>query len=118
MSDLAENYLHEGKYDQSDVLLAQTLELEKRVLGPEDPLTALPLFNLGDLEARRGNRAQAITLLSQSVDHGLPPYADLAIEKVTDLTSLHGDPRFAALVAHAKQVAEAKQKAAATQAAK
>jgi hypothetical protein len=40
------------------------------------------------------------------------------MEKDSDLDSLHGDPRFAALVAHAKQVAEAKQKSAATQASK
>jgi len=83
------------------------------VVGPEHPDAAETVYNLGCVAARRGDKEQAIALLSQSVDHGLSPRGDLGIERDTDLTSLHGDPRFAALVAHAKQVADAKQKAAA-----
>jgi len=41
--------------------------------------------------------------LRQAVDHGLPPRIDLNIEKEPYFNSLHGDPRFAALVAHAKE---------------
>jgi hypothetical protein len=46
---------------------------------------------------------QALSLLREAVDHGLPPYADLFMAKDLDLTSLHGDPRFDAVVAHAKE---------------
>ena len=70
-------------------------------------------YNLGCVAARRGNKDQAIALLSQSVDHGLPPRDDLGMEKDDDLISLQADLRFAALVAHAKHVAEAKRKSAA-----
>ena len=49
-------------------------------------------------------------MLSQAVDHGLSPSVDLGIDKDPDLKSLHGDPRFAALVAHAKERAAAAQK--------
>lgn len=114
MSNLATVYTDEGKYAQAEVLFTQTLEIQKRVLGPEHPDIAETLYNLGCLTARRGDKNQAIALLSQSVDHGLPPRDDLGMDKDTDLSSLHGDPRFAALVAHAKQVAESNQKAAAT----
>jgi eukaryotic-like serine/threonine-protein kinase len=118
MTNLANVYLYEGKFPQAEALYTQALEIQKRVVGPEHPDTAATLYDVGCVAARRGQKDRAIALLGQSVDHGLDPRGDLGIEKDTDLTSLHGDPRFAALVAHAKQVAEAKQKAAATGASK
>jgi len=111
MSNLATTYVREGKYAQAEALFTQTFEIQKRVLGPENPLTAVTVYNLGGVAARQGDKDKAIALLSQSVDHGLLPWVDLEIEKDPDLISLHGDPRFAALVVHAKQVAEAKQTA-------
>ncbi len=41
---------------------------------------------------------------------GCAPTFDLWLDKDPDLKSLHGDPRFAALVAHAKERAAAAQK--------
>jgi eukaryotic-like serine/threonine-protein kinase len=113
MSNLATTYVREGKYALAEALFTQTFEIQKRVLGPENPLTAVTVYNLGGVAARQADKDKAIALLSQSVDHGLLPWVDLEIEKDTDLISLHGDPRFAALVAHAKQVAETKRMAAA-----
>jgi Tfp pilus assembly protein PilF len=112
MSNLADCYAHEGKFAQAEGLFIQTLEMRKRVLGPEHPVTAQTLYNVGSVAARRGDKDRAISRLSESVDHGLPPHDALEMETDTDLTSLHGDPRFAALVVHAKQVAESKQMAA------
>jgi hypothetical protein len=57
--------------------------------------------------ARKGNADEALALLREAVDHTLTPKTDLAIETNPDLKSLHGDPRFAALVAHAKERAAA-----------
>jgi len=48
-----------------------------------------------------------LLLLELAESHGLPPYADLYIGEDTDLQSLHGDPRFDAIVAHAKERAAA-----------
>ena len=45
--------------------------------------------------------------LREAIDHGLAPNACLDMEKDPDLISLHGDPRFEALVAHAKERAAA-----------
>jgi hypothetical protein len=36
------------------------------------------------------------------VDHGLPPWADLALANDPDLKSLHNDPQFAAILSDAK----------------
>lgn len=118
MTNLANDYLYEGKYPEAEALYRQTWEIQKRVLGPEHPDTAATLYDLACVAARRGDKDQAIALLGQTVDHGLDPRGDLGIENDTDLKSLHGDPRFDALVAHAKQVAEAKRNAVATWASK
>ena len=107
---LANNYKGQGKYAQAEPLYMQTLAIRRRVLGPEHPDTASLLYDIGCMAAQKGDKEQAIAMLSQSVDHGLPARDDLAMEQDSDLISLHGDPRFIALVAHAKQVAEAKQK--------
>jgi len=111
--NLATVYIDEGRYPEAEALLTQTVEIMKRVLGLDSPYTVQALYNLGCVAARQGDKDRAIAVLSQSVDHGLPPYLDVGMEKDSDLASLHGDPRFAALVVHAKRVAEATQKAAA-----
>jgi hypothetical protein len=59
--------------------------------------------------ARQGHRDEALSLLRKSIDHGLDAGTDLSIEKEDDLNFLHKDPRFAALVAHAKERAGAAQ---------
>jgi hypothetical protein len=60
--------------------------------------------------ARKGNRDEVLSLLREAVDHGLPPRFALGIGGDSDFRSLHGDPRFAALVAHAKERAAAVRK--------
>jgi eukaryotic-like serine/threonine-protein kinase len=114
MSNLATAYIDEGKLAQAEALFVRILEIRKRILGPEHPSTAVTLYNLACVAARRGDKDKAIALLSESVNEGLSPANDLGMDRDTDLASLHDDARFAALVAHAKQVAEAKQKAAIT----
>jgi eukaryotic-like serine/threonine-protein kinase len=118
MDTLAADYVLEGKYAQAEALFNRAWEIMKRVLGPDHVLTAETLYNLACVTARRGEKDRAIALLGQSVDHGLLPRVDLGIEKDSDLISLHSDPRFAALVAHAKQVAEAKGQTVPAQASK
>jgi hypothetical protein len=51
---------------------------------------------------------EAVSNLQYAIDHGLEPRMDLQIEKDPLLSSLHGDPRFAALVVHAKERAAPK----------
>ncbi len=92
---------------ESETLYRETLDVQRRVLGPESSETADTAYNLACLMAVRGRREEAISFLREAVDHGLSPSADLDIEKDAELRSLHGDPRFSALVAHAKERAVA-----------
>jgi Tfp pilus assembly protein PilF len=103
MNNLADVMEDEGYYVEAERLLRQALEVGLRVLGPEHPHTAVTRYNLGCVAAKRGRRNEAISLLRQAVDHGLSSQIDLGIEKDSDLKSLHGDPRFDDLVAHAKE---------------
>ena len=57
-----------------------------------------------------GQRDEALSLLREAVDHGLRVEDDLGLDKDPDLQSPHADPRFAALVAHAKERAAPTQK--------
>ena len=98
----------EAHYDQAEKLYLQTLDIQRRVLGPEHPETAETVYYLGCLAAREGHKDQALSFLAAALDHGLRPSMALGMEKDTDLTSLHDDPRFAGLVAHAKAVARSK----------
>jgi tetratricopeptide (TPR) repeat protein len=108
MVALGNDYMEEGKYNAAEALDLQALEIAKRVQGPEDVVTATIKYNMACLKAHLGDKNGAIALLTDAVDHGFLPGDDLGIETDSDLASLRGDPRFTALVAHAKQVASSK----------
>jgi hypothetical protein len=109
---LAVALIGERRYDDAEKLLRETLDIRRRVSGPDDPSIGGDLYNLACTMARERHKNEALALLAQAIDHGLLPSAALAMDKDTDLTSLHGDPRFDALVAHAKQHAAAASKSA------
>jgi eukaryotic-like serine/threonine-protein kinase len=108
ISNLGDVLAKEGDYAEAETLARKSLNTALRVLGPEHPYTAYFRYNLGCLKAMQGRHDQALTLLREAVDHGLPARADLGMEKDPDLKSLFGDPRFEALVVHAKNIALAK----------
>jgi tetratricopeptide (TPR) repeat protein len=105
--------MEQGHYGEARNVYLEALHAQQRVLGPENPGTAMTAYDLGCVAAHQGHKAEAISFLTQAVDHGLEPYGDRGMPKDPDLNSLHGVPAFTALVAHAKQVAQAKQQAAA-----
>jgi eukaryotic-like serine/threonine-protein kinase len=109
MEDLANMSSDEGHYPQAETLLRQVLEIRQRVLGPEHPQTVGSLYDLACVLAREGRSTEALTFLEAAVKHGLTASLASKIESDSDLISLHGDPRFAALVAHAKEKATAAQ---------
>jgi tetratricopeptide (TPR) repeat protein len=110
MSNLAHILSSEGRYEEAEKLQLETLEMQRRVVGPDNPETAASIYNLGCIAARRGQREKALPLLRESLDHGLSPAIAVGIEKDPDLKSLHGDPRFSALVADARGHVAAAQK--------
>jgi len=90
-------------YPEAERLLRKTRDLEQRVFGPYSSYTASSTYNLACVAARRHHPDEALALLGEAIDHGLAPSEALGMEKDPDLKSLHGDPRLAALVAHAKE---------------
>jgi A/B hydrolase-like, N-terminal domain len=59
------------------------------------------------LAAVQGHTEQALSLLREAVDHGLRSAVAVTMDKDDDLKSLHDDPRFLVLIAHAKELAAA-----------
>jgi hypothetical protein len=78
-----------------------------RVLGPENPATAITMYNLDALALRQGRKDEALRLLRESVDHGLAGWVIAGMAKDPDLAALDGEPQFDALVAYAKAKAKA-----------
>lgn len=108
MTEMADIERDMGRDEEALKLYRETLDLEQKLLGPEQPETAETRYSLACILARHGQMDEAVSNLQYAIDHGLEPRMDLQIEGDSLLTSLRGDPRFAALVAHAKQVAARK----------
>jgi len=99
-----------GRFPEAEKLLLRARATQLDTLGRDHVDTANTTYSLACIEARMGHRTQALTLLGEAIDHGLTPRSDLSLQTDTDLNSLHGDPRFAALVARAKEHIAAAQK--------
>jgi Tfp pilus assembly protein PilF len=110
MNNLANILFIEKRYGDAGKLEQETLDIQRRVLGPNHPDTAMSTYNLGGIALHKGKPDEALSLLREAVDHGLAPNIALQMERDPDLETLHGDPRFATLVAHAKEHAAAVQK--------
>jgi serine/threonine protein kinase len=88
---------------EAEKLLREAVEHQSKVFGPDDPQTALSIYTLGSWAAVGGDRDQAFALVQRAVDHGLDSDTLANIEKDANLKSLRGDPRFAGLLASARQ---------------
>jgi len=104
MSNLAILFYQQHRYADAEKLTRETLVIERRTLG-SSPQTAISVYNLACILALEGKKDEALSFLREAIDHGLPIRVDQDIEKDGDLKSLQGDSRFAALVAHAKEIA-------------
>ncbi len=105
MNNLAQTWAAIGKYKEAERLVEQARNIQLRVLPPDAPTTAISTYNLASFAAREGRRDLALSLAREAVDHGLPPLADIGIGQDPDFKSLHGDPRFDALVKYASHKA-------------
>jgi non-specific serine/threonine protein kinase/serine/threonine-protein kinase len=105
MNNLSTLLALQGRFAEAEKLERQTVEIQKRVLGPNHPDTAMSTYNLGSIALKNKSSDQALQLLRSAVDHGLAPNIALQMESDPDLAALHGDPRFTALIDHAKAVA-------------
>ena len=80
----------------------EACDLRRRVMG-QHPQTAFCIYVQGAMAALQGHTDEALAHLRDAVDHGLLASVALGIEADPDLQSLHGDSRFAALVARSKE---------------
>jgi eukaryotic-like serine/threonine-protein kinase len=110
MENLAYSLMGEGHLAEAEKLQRDTIDIQRRVLGSEHPDTGDAVYTLGVIEEHEGKRDEALNLLRQAIEHGLPPEEGLDMETDPDLKSLHGDPRFTALVVETKKRAAAVRK--------
>jgi tetratricopeptide (TPR) repeat protein len=102
MTNLAGFFRDLGQYDESEKEFRDALEIETRIFAPEQPETAQTKYDLASLLARKGQIEEALSLLNQAVGHGLPPLVASRMGTNPFLAPLHGNPRFAELIARAK----------------
>ena len=107
LNALAEILRKAGHYSEAEKVQLETLNAQRRVLGVDDPSTAISIYNLAALRALQGYKEEALSLLRDAVDHGLPPFLDLEIENDPDFKSIRINPCFATLVGDAKERAAA-----------
>jgi eukaryotic-like serine/threonine-protein kinase len=101
-SNLADIFAERGNYARAEQIFAQTRATQVRVLGLDNPSTAETTESLAGLKLREGDRNEALRLLREAVDHGLPGWAINRLATDPDLKALQADPRFTALLAGAK----------------
>jgi serine/threonine protein kinase len=103
MSILASCLVLSNEIGPAQAMLRETRDAQRRVLGPDHPDTATTTYNLACLAARQGEHDEALALLREAFEHGLAPNVGLAMKEDSDLATLHGDPRFEALVMEANR---------------
>ena len=67
LTDLASLYLAKAEYDRAELLFREAVEVYRRQLGPEHPITATGLNNLGITLYRKGDFAAAEPLLREAL---------------------------------------------------
>jgi eukaryotic-like serine/threonine-protein kinase len=107
MVGLADVLKKEKRYSESEMVFEQALDGLRRAVGPQHPDTANTAYNLAAVLALEGKRDAAFTNLRFAVEHALGAETRQGIDKDDDLKALHDDPRFAAIVATARQPAPA-----------
>jgi hypothetical protein len=73
MSNVAASLEMEGRYAESQRVLEELREIQKRVYGPHSPQIAGTSYDLACIAARSGKKAAALTLLREAIDQGLSP---------------------------------------------
>jgi len=99
LDSLAGAISHQGRYGDAERLFREVIERAGKANKPSEVAPAWYEFACG--AAIAGRRDEALEYLSQAIDHGYSAFGWM--EADTDLKSLHGDHRFDALVAKARQ---------------
>jgi len=101
---LAIDITHEGRYHDAEKLFHEAIETAGKGDQPYKVGVAWVNFSSGAVVA--GRRDDALKYLEQAIDYGYGPPESITGDPA--LKPLHGDPRFDALIARARQNAAAK----------
>lgn len=93
----------QGRLEEAEAIFLRDRADFSRVLPPDAPATALAIHALARIAALRGDRTKALSLLRESLDHGLDPPTSQDIEREPDFRSLRGDPKFQAILSDIRQ---------------
>jgi Tetratricopeptide repeat len=104
---LGETLKFQNRYAEAEKVYRENLEARRRVLGVEHPDVASSAFDFAEVLALDGKRDEALSQLKFAMEHALSSEQRERMEKDEDLKSLHGDPRFDALLASSRQRAAA-----------
>jgi tetratricopeptide (TPR) repeat protein len=96
---LALAYSAIGKYDEAAALDRDVEDSSRRAGGVDDPRRGAAHYNLACLAGQRGDREEALRLLSETLERKFPIAIAKMVADDPDLKPLHGDPRFEAIVA-------------------
>jgi len=99
------NYAAQRRFAEAEPLMNEAAERLTRVLGADSPRALTAVYNQACLAALKGDRDGAIARLDEAVARGWLDGDWMAQD--ADLSSLHGDPRFDAVVARARAHAAA-----------
>jgi eukaryotic-like serine/threonine-protein kinase len=97
----------EQHYADAEALMIDTLARRTKVLGAKAPGTAESEFNLAGIYALEGKRDEAFLHLDRALDAGAKPSDLESLAPDPNYNSLHADPRWAPLLARAKQITSA-----------
>jgi serine/threonine protein kinase len=99
MANVATELSHEGRYGEGEKMFREAIQAASKTnqAGVIDTLW----YYFGCMAATAGRRDDAFSYLGQAIDHGFRNPEQ--IQSDDDLKSLHGDPRFEALVAKARR---------------
>src|SRR5471030_2344871 len=104
MSDLGGTYFREHRYTDADRVYREALSIARKV--PNNNVMAMLFYNRACWAAIQGRRQAALADLRQAVDYGIKGANEMADDE--DLKSLHGDPRFNAILAEVRKRAVTK----------
>jgi hypothetical protein len=93
----------EHRYAEAEELSRQLVDIMRRVHGVDDRRTAAASYELGTVLALEGKPEEAITVLGDAVEHGLPREQLTAMQTDASFKSLRNSAGFKAVVADARR---------------
>ncbi len=110
MGNLGFVLIEEKKYSEAEEILRRALDDMRRVLGPSHDVTTGATYKLARVLALEGKRDEAFVTLRAYADSFVAVDDIDHLEKDEHFLTLHGDPRFNALLAASRQRIAATQK--------